>query len=429
MPTKILAIQLLFLFGGSVNAEDGVESAIKAFFASGKPEVHLRYRFEHVDDDLVPANDAEASTLRAVLGYRTGVFHGLSFYGEMEHVTQLFTDDYREGGFDTAKAGLFPIVADPPGTELNQAWLRYSGLKGVDLKVGRQDITYRTAPFHRFVGNVLWRQNWQTYDAISLEIKPTDKMTINAAYVDQVNRIFGEDAPGPASKFECDCFLFNGKYSGLKYVNLEAYAYLLEIENAAVNSVDTFGVRANGAIPLSETFKLIYAGEFASQSDAKGNPRNIDADYYLGEVGLGIKVGQPFLKDLVLKFDYEVLEGDGRGSFITPLATAHAFQGWADRFLTTPLDGIKDAYFTAIGTGVFGGKVVVSYHMLESDNMSYDYGNELNVLYARKFKKYFTVGTKAAIYDADRNMTALARAAGVQNNDVTKFWLWLQFDY
>ena len=72
----------------------------------------------------------------------------------------------------------------------------------------------------------------------------------------------------------------------------------------------------------------------------------------------------------MLKFDYEVLEGDGRGSFITPLATAHAFQGWADRFLTTPLDGIKDAYFTAIGTGVFGGKVIVSYHMLESDNLN-----------------------------------------------------------
>ena len=78
---------------------------------------------------------------------------------------------------------------------------------------------------------------------------------------------------------------------------------------------------------------------------------------------------------------------------------------------------------------MFGGKVLVSYHMLESDNLSYDYGDELNVLFARKFKKYFTFGTKAAFYNADRNATALARAGGVQNNDVTKVWAWLQFDY
>lgn len=410
-------------------ADDNLNAAVQALFGGGKPHIHLRYRYEHVDDDLVPANDAHASTLRAVVGYETGSLKGFSFYAEMEHIAQLFTDDYREGGFDAAKAGRFPIVADPPGTELNQAWVRFNAGKGVDIKVGRQDLTYRKAPFHRFIGNILWRQNWQTYDAVSLKAQPLEKMTINVAYIDQVNRIFGEDAPGPANRFECDCYLFNGQYGGFKYVNLEAYAYLLDIDNAAVNSTDTFGFRANGAIPLNDTFKVIYAGEFATQSDSDSNPRAIDADYYLAELGLGVNIGQAFLKNLVVKFDYEVLEGDGRGSFITPLSTAHAFQGWADRFLVTPLDGIEDFYITAVGNGVFGGKMIISYHMLGSDNLSYDYGEELNILYARKVKKYFSIGTKAAIYSADRNATALARAGGVQNNDVTKVWVWAQFDY
>ena len=425
-----LSILTLFFFIFSSNAAaDGVEQAVKAFLAAGKPTVQLRYRFEHVDDDLVPADDAAASTLRAAIGYETGTYSGFQFYAEMEHVTQLGTDDYREGGFDTAKAGLFPIVADPPGTELNRAWVRFTGIKPLDIKIGRQYILFRKAPLHRFMGNVLWRQNWQSFDAIKIEAKPIEKSKLTVAYIDKVQRIFGDDAPGAAGEFECDCYIFNGKYDGFKFVNLEAYAYLLDIENSPGNAVDTYGIRANGAIPLSEKFKFIYAGEFATQDDADSNPNNVDVDYFLGEAGIGIKVGQPFLGNLVLKVDYELLEGDGTAGFRTPLSTAHAFQGWADRFLTTPADGIQDIYITAVATGVFGGKVLVSYHMLESDNMSYDYGDELNVLFARKFKKYFTFGTKAAFYDADRNATALARAGGVQNNDVTKVWAWLQFDY
>ena len=46
--------------------------------------------------------------------------------------------------------------------------------------------------------------------------------------------------------------------------------------------------------------------------------------------------------------------GDGRerwhrpdGQLQTPLATLHAFNGWADMFLTTPANGLQDLYFRA----------------------------------------------------------------------------------
>lgn len=80
---------------------------------------------------------------------------------EMERVAQVFGDDYAEGGpvVNPVKAGRFPIVADPAGTELNQAYARYTGYDWLDMKIGRQDITYRKAPFHRFMGNILWHQN------------------------------------------------------------------------------------------------------------------------------------------------------------------------------------------------------------------------------------------------------------------------------
>ena len=395
----------------------------------GKPHVHLRYRYEHVDDDLVPARDANASTLRAALGWETGVWRGISFYAEMEHISEILLDNYKEGPgpVDPGGAG-FPVVADPPGTELNEAYVKYAANERWGFKLGRQIITYRKAPLHRFVGTVLWRQNWQTHDGASLWVKPLPGLDLNYAYSAQVNRIFGDDAPDPFDDFNCDCHFMNVKYGGFALLKLEGYGYLLDIDNAPANSVDTFGLRAYGAYPVSETVKLLYAGEYAAQDDADRNPRNVDHDYFLGEAGVAFKLDGPYLTNLVFKVDYEVLEGNGTTAFQTPLATGHAFQGWADRFLTTPADGIEDLYLTAIAN-VFGGKLLLSYHMIESDVMSYDYGDELDVQFTYKFSKYWTFGAKAAFYDADRGATALARAGGLQHNDVTKAWAWVQFDY
>ena len=38
------------------------------------------------------------------------------------------------------------------------------------------------------------------------------------------------------------------------------------------------------------------------------------------------------------------MEGNGVKGFTTPLATLHKFQGWADKFLATPVNGIEDEY-------------------------------------------------------------------------------------
>lgn len=436
MKSRIIGVVFGLCAASGLNAADGPstpDTAPKSVIDTlmdGKAHVHIRYRFETVDDDLVPANDANASTIRAALGWETGVYKGFSAFAEMEHISEFFADDFREGPgpVDPGKAGVFPVVADPPGTELNQAYLRYAPSDLYTIKLGRQSITYRKAPLHRFIGNVLWRQNWQTQDAVSLEVKPAAGVVLNYAYSAQVNRIFGDDAPEPFDDFDCNCHMINAKYLNFAHLKLEAYAYLLDIDNAPAAATDTFGFRAHGAYPLTDSVKVLYAGEFASQDEAGPNPANVTADYYLGELGAAFKLPLPLMPGITIKFDYEVLEGNGTTAFQTPLATGHAFQGWADRFLTTPRDGIEDFYITAIAK-LLGGKFLVSYHMLESDQLGYDYGDELNVLYARKFAKYWTFGAKAAFYDADRNPTALARAGGLQNNDVTKVWAWLQFVY
>ena len=75
---------------------------------------------------------------------------------------------------------------------------------------------------------------------------------------------------------------------------------------------------------------------------------DIDAEYFLGEIGSSFKLNE-LINSVTIKFSYERLSGkSGADRFVTILGTNHAFQGWNDRFLVTPGDGIEDFVFTAI---------------------------------------------------------------------------------
>ncbi len=102
-------------------------------------------------------------------------------------------------------------------------------------------------------------------------------------------------------------------------------------------------------------------------------------------------------------------------SFQTPLATLHKFNGWADKFLTTPANGLRDAYATfgynKSKIGPFDSVAFTgSFHKFTSDRLSVDYGNEINAQLALKMKKY-TFTLKYADYNAKAFAT-----------DTKKFW-------
>ena len=113
---------------------------------------------------------------------------------------------------------------------------------------------------------------------------------------------------------------------------------------------------------------------------------------------------------------YEVLGSDaGRYGFSTPLATLHKFNGWADRFLTTPDEGLVDFSITLTGK-LWKGNWTVAYHDFEADESSAtvdDLGDELDISYDMAFNEHFTAGVKYADY-----------SAGDINVDTEKFWLW-----
>ncbi len=396
----------------------------------GKPDMYLRLRTEQVDDGTPSIRRATATSLRTALGYQTGLFHGIGLYGQFEDVHVIGNDRlYNDGG--TNGIANRATIADPQGTEINQANIRFEGLPQTVLRYGRQEITHRDAPFHRYVGNILWRQNWQSFDGFRVTNQSVPKLLVDYSYVYNVNRIFGESNPvADRSDFHLKGHLVNVQYSGFSFGKFEPYAYVLDFEKPVSErfSTATYGLRFEGAAPLSDATKFLYTAEAAKQSDSGENPNDIGVNYYLGELGASHAYGGG--NSVMLKLSYELLQGEGGvKSFQTPLGTNHAFQGWADRFLITPGDGIED-WFVTLRAGLFGVTFIAVYHQYSADNLGYDYGSEWNLQAEKTFAKRYTVGVKYANYEAGQNATNIARnTPGGQAFDLEKTWAYLQVKF
>lgn len=358
-------------------------------FSDGKASVNFRYRYETVDDSV--NEDASASTLRTRLGFTTSDKFDLSAHMDFEHVTRVGDADYNSGANGQTQ---FASVIDPDVEELNQAYLKYSFTDDSAGLAGRQRIILDNA---RFVGNVGWRQNEQTFDAIRITSEEIKDLSIDLANLQQINTITG-------GSIEVNANLLNIGYSAFPGGKLTGYAYLLEYDDTPANSISTYGLRYKGAAD-----KLLYTLEYASQADYGDNPASLDADYLFAE--LGYKVAD---KTSVFIAMETLGSDDGAYGFQTPLATKHAFNGWADKFLGTPADGLQDTYLKAV-SNLGGIKLVAMYHDFSADNGSADYGTELDLLAVKKITKSTKVLLKYADYDADTFST-----------DTQKIWLALE---
>jgi hypothetical protein len=200
------------------------------------------------------------------------------------------------------------------------------------------------------------------------------------------------------------------------------FAFAVDQDEAAFQgfrlSSQSYGVRLAGNRQLSSRAKLGYVLSHARQSDLHRNPNDYSAPYWLADATLE-------LDRFKLGAGYEELGADdglALTSFQTPLATLHKFQGWADKFLTTPPNGIRDWYASAgygskKAAGLDAINATIVYHRFDSDRLDLHYGNELDAMVSAK-KGRWTATAKAAFYDADDFAT-----------DTSKFWVQLEWAY
>lgn len=380
---------VLAVFAGSTQVSYGADSITEALKES-KVGGAMNLRYEDVE---VGDNSSDGITLRSRFTITTGSYENFSAVVGFEDVRDVLgVDD--EGGF----------ILDPEVTEVDQGFLQYKTEAGT-AKLGRQVIALDN---QRYVGHVGWRQDRQTFDALSFTGKSGD-FSYTAAFVYKYNRIVGE-----AADFDAETILLNGSYN-TSIGKLTGYAYLLDRKenDAEANNSDTIGVRLTGS--TSGDMPFIYTAEVAMQStDAPDTPANAeshDALYYLFEGGTKVS-------GTTLKLGYELRGSDDGGyGFSTPLATGHAFNGWADIFLVPGNSGMSDLFFSAAGK-VGPVSLLGVYHTYEPDEGDADLGDEINLQATMPLGGGVTAGLKYAGY-----------SAGDGGTDVDKIWAWFGYSF
>jgi hypothetical protein len=392
---RVFAIALS-AFGAAWTAPDSAAQP-----ASGDWMLDARLRYEGVSQDGLA--DADALTLRVRLGYETPAYRGVTALAEIEGVAHLIED------FNDTVNGksAFAVVPDPDTLEINRLQIAWTGGEDRRAVVGRQRIVSNNA---RFVGNVGFRQNEQTFDAIRLEARPLERVVLTYLYLDTVRRVFGEDSPqgvwrSDSHILQADLDLPLGKAS--------AYGLLLDFQNAPAQAGRTFGLRWShewaGALHPRVTL------EAAHQRDYRGNSAPFDLGYQHAELALR-------RERLTATLGVERLEGDGARGFATPLATLHAFQGWADVFLTTPPDGVRDlyagvSYQTRPWPTAQPVTLALVGHDFSDDGGGRDLGAEIDALARFTLNERVTLEAKAAHFEGE----------DPRFTDRTKVWLALEY--
>lgn len=397
--TRTLAILLTLAPAGVAHAQD----------VTLQPLGEARLRYESVDQEGLAA-EADALTLRIRAGVEAKAGRWSAIVEGQGNLALV--DDYFDGLHGAATR---PLVADPENIALARAQLRYV-TPIFAVTAGRQRIALDD---ERFIGAVPFRQNGQNFDAVRAEITPIKGVKADLTYAWSVRTIWGIDGAGARQQAVSGDNLFGNVSVATPIGKIAAFAYLVDQDEAAMQgfrmSSQSYGARLDGSQPIGKA-KVAYQLSYARQSDWHRNPDDYAAAYFLADAA--IDFGGPRAG-----VGYEILgadDGAGRPSFQTPFATGFKFQGWADKFLVTPPDGVRDLYASAgWGWKAVGPLKAVTlqavYHDYRSDRASRAYGDEIDLLASAKLGKC-TASARYANYDAD--------GFGA---DTQKFWLQLDW--
>lgn len=396
--------------------------------AGGKLLLEVRGRYEFVDQKRTDAltDNGEAMTFRTRLGWESADWYGLKGLVEFEDTRQVGPQHFQVQVPGATTAPLngaakvkYPIINDPDVTELNRLQLTYTPNAMVQAVVGRQRILIDD---QRFVGNVGWRQDEQTFDAVLANVA-YGRFKATYAYVTHINRILAE-----ARDWDSDSHLLNITYSPAELLRLQGFVYALDFGNSTANSSITKGLKASGKTWFG-LYQVVYNATYAKQSDYRGNTPNYSLDYWSADLAGTFDI-------YTAKVAYESLEGDGIRGFTTPLATTHAFQGWSDVFVQ-PLggnksfvDGIRDLNFQFNSTPrtrwthLFNLAFLVRYHDFNSERTGADLGHEWDAQLLAAINPKLTAALKYADFERE---TVVRPGTAAPPPSRTKVWFTLEY--
>lgn len=393
------ALLLATLATGYLATNTATAATANPFWQDATVKWNFRYRLEQVQPDGA-LEDALASTLRSRLTVNSGQWtlatdQSLSALIEADHVAVLGGDTYNSTVNGMSR---YATIADPDGLDLNQAALLFKAGSNSLVTIGRQRLNFGD---QRFIGSVGWRQNEQTFDGVRLTQQFSPTVQLDVASLHNANRVFGPD--GANADLHGRFNLAQVQWTVAADQVLHGYFYDLDFDTVSARSAGTTGLDYKGG---AQGFK--WQAALARQHDAHAAPADYGLNYHRFE--LSYPLGKVTVKGIL-----ERLGSDGQNAFQTPLATLHAFNGFADMFLTTPGKGLREQA-VQLAFPVLKAKASLSWHRFTSDVADLHYGNELDASLAFELNSQWQLLGKVAFYQADKFQT-----------DTGKYWLMLTY--
>ena len=361
-------------------------------------EFGARARVAQVDAD----NNGKAASLLFRLRAESNWSTQFSTLIEVDHVELGWKDQFSNGVHFNGN----PVIPDAAGTDLNQAFMRYSPSNTLQLTLGREAVNLGN---QRFVGTNGFWQNEQTLDTAGFKFEFGIASNVLYRYVDNANRINGEEAgknlsltdsifaannglrPAPfLGDHDHNTHLLFARFKEWDYSQVEAYYFDMDIIDAAALSNQTLGLRYEykGRWGILRTKAH---GELALQERTEINN---DAILQFYDVGVGIGYGNN-----EISINYQRLGESSGISFVMPLASLHDQNGWVDKFLLTPSTGLRDYTLHYIWRKN-PIKIDARYHVFHSDNHDSALGEEFDIDIIFKFNRENSVLLRYADFDS-----------------------------
>lgn len=465
--TKVyfIATCLTLTIPSAGNATDVASNLLEAI-QQGKSLNNLRLRYEHVSQDglaVAPVannelKDGEGLTLRSLIGWQTAPYKNFSYAAQLIDVTK-FIDNFNDSTNNTLINGAsnqlrnseYAKIIDPSFTGVNQLYVDWTGIKNTKFRLGRQQLNLDNM---RFIGDIGFRQVMQVFDGGSVLNKSIPNTEVFLAHFERVRQITTKNRDDGALE------IANVKYRISPTEYLIGYAYLngfddlglgnawfgaAKLNNAGKPNINAdqsnkiFGLRLDGTHPFNPNFRAHYTAEFAKQSDYQSGDDRVDAHYYKLGGGLGFD-------NFNMRIDQELLSSnDSKYAFQTPFGTNHLFQGWVDKFLATPRQGIQDTFVTA--TYQYDDFLFFAdYHLIDSDNdfntvgggtktNGNRYGKEWNVAATYNYSKNIMAKLEYGKFTESDHYAATPKVANnVAGNrgrirDTDKLWLAAMYSF
>lgn len=339
-----------------------------------------RLRYDFVDQNNFPET-SNALTLSARAALEWTPADWLSGLIEVEGVGAIVDDFSDLPGPALDK----PLIPDPDHLDINRLQIQADLGQGGFVTLGRQTLRIDD---QRFLGMAPFRQNTRSYDAVRLSARTQSTHTFQAGYIAKVNRPLGNRTV--IGEFDSDSWFANANFQ-TPAGRVGVFHYALDLEtgpdanrNRTLSS-QTSGIRFDGRYHRSN-LKLDFEASYAHQTDHADNPLSYSADYYLVDL-------KTFIANLEASLRHEVLGAGGAQAFQTPLASLHKFQGEADVFLSTPIDGIADTSLSfKYNGGAFGPfkdiTPKISLHQFKADRGGATYGQEIDLVLQAKLADF-----------------------------------------